>query len=138
MRIVVSQGSVQFPPSLVLSPADRTRAIQPGRFFSAQTGAAGSARVDLCGLENPNHRRRTHALQSSAQAEEALPPLKILTYPRGFNPVVFWNNPFVDGITFTPGALYGDDCCEGSGHNIQLKIFILTSNPTIFRARKSI
>ena len=30
------------------------------------------------------------------------PSLKILTYPRGFNPVVFWNNPFVDGITFTP------------------------------------
>jgi hypothetical protein len=28
------------------------------------------------------------------------PHLKILTYPRGLNPVVFWNNPHVDGITF--------------------------------------
>ncbi len=51
------------------------------------------------------------------------PSLRILTYPRGFNPVVFWNNPFVDGITFTPGRLFGDDCCEGRGHNIELKDF---------------
>jgi ADP-heptose:LPS heptosyltransferase len=49
------------------------------------------------------------------------PHLKVLTYPRGFNPAVFWNNPYVDGITFTPGALYGDDCNVGSGQLIQLK-----------------
>jgi ADP-heptose:LPS heptosyltransferase len=49
------------------------------------------------------------------------PHLKVLTYPRGFNPTVFWNNPYVDGITFIPNALYGDDCNAGGGHNIRLK-----------------
>jgi ADP-heptose:LPS heptosyltransferase len=49
------------------------------------------------------------------------PGLKIYIYPRGFNPVVFWNNPFVDGVSFLPPALYGDDCNEGTGQLIQVK-----------------
>jgi ADP-heptose:LPS heptosyltransferase len=53
--------------------------------------------------------------------KEAHPHIKISIYPRGFNPVVFWNNPFVDGIDYVPGRLYGDDCSEGKGHIIQLK-----------------
>ena len=46
---------------------------------------------------------------------------RILTFPRGFNPVVFWNNPYVDGISYLPEKLFGDDCCEGGGHVIQVK-----------------
>jgi ADP-heptose:LPS heptosyltransferase len=53
--------------------------------------------------------------------KQAHPHLKISVYPRGFNPVVFWNNPFVSGLNYVPGALYGDDCSEGEGHIIQLK-----------------
>lgn len=49
------------------------------------------------------------------------PRLKILTYPRAFNPVVFRNNPHIDGCSYFPGALYGDDCNTGHGHLIQLK-----------------
>jgi len=49
------------------------------------------------------------------------PELKVYIYPRGFNPVVFWNNPFVDGVSFLPPALYGDDCNEGTGQLIQVK-----------------
>jgi len=53
--------------------------------------------------------------------KQRYPKLRILTYPRGFNPVVFWNNPHVDGMSFLPDALYGDDSNEGSGHLIQMK-----------------
>lgn len=49
------------------------------------------------------------------------PALKIDTYPRAFNPVVFANNPAIDGIDYFPGKLFGDDCNLGSGHLIQLK-----------------
>jgi ADP-heptose:LPS heptosyltransferase len=49
------------------------------------------------------------------------PDLKVFVYPRSFNPVVFWNNPYVDGVSFLPPALYGDDCNEGKGQLIQLK-----------------
>ena len=49
------------------------------------------------------------------------PHIKISVYPRGFNPVVFWKNPFVDTINPIPGALFGDDCSSGEGHIIQLK-----------------
>src|SRR6185437_15056062 len=53
--------------------------------------------------------------------KQRYPKLKVLTYPRGFNPVVFWNNPYVDGITYLPHAIFGDDTNEGSGHLITLK-----------------
>lgn len=53
--------------------------------------------------------------------KELYPELQIYTYPRGFNPVVFWNNPYVEGVTWFPGSLYGDDCNEGTGHLIELK-----------------
>jgi ADP-heptose:LPS heptosyltransferase len=49
------------------------------------------------------------------------PHIKISIYPRAFNPVVFWNNPFVDGINYIPGEVFGDDCSLGNGHIIQLK-----------------
>jgi hypothetical protein len=45
----------------------------------------------------------------------------VTTYPRAFNPVVFYGNPAVNGLSYIPGSLYGDDCNEGSGHLIQLK-----------------
>lgn len=53
--------------------------------------------------------------------KQLYPHLKISIYPRGFNPVVFWNNPFVDGVNYIPGELFGDDCSLGEGHIIQLK-----------------
>lgn len=51
----------------------------------------------------------------------AYPHLRIYTYPRGLNPLVFRGNPSVEGIQRAPRALYGDDCMAGSGHHIQLK-----------------
>ncbi len=49
------------------------------------------------------------------------PHLKIYSYPRAFNPVVFRGNPAVEGISRVPSQLYGDDCSSGHGHLIQLK-----------------
>lgn len=49
------------------------------------------------------------------------PDLKLTTYIRGFNPVVFYNNPYMDGISYTPDKIYGDDCNDGTGQLIQLK-----------------
>lgn len=49
------------------------------------------------------------------------PGLHLSTYIRGFNPIVFYNNPYIDKISYLPGALYGDDANYGSGHLIQLK-----------------
>ncbi|MBI2712483.1 MAG: hypothetical protein HYX41_06475 [Bdellovibrio sp.] len=51
----------------------------------------------------------------------AYPHLKIYTYPRGLNPVVFKGNPAVLGLQRAPLALFGDDCNWGSGHHIQVK-----------------
>lgn len=49
------------------------------------------------------------------------PKLRIFTFPRGFNPIVFQGNPAIQGILRAPRALYGDDCNLGSGHHIQVK-----------------
>lgn len=49
------------------------------------------------------------------------PRLKVHTYPRAFNPVVFENNPSIDGVNYMPGKLYGDDCNLGCGQLIHLK-----------------
>jgi ADP-heptose:LPS heptosyltransferase len=49
------------------------------------------------------------------------PKLKIYTYPRGFNSVVFYGNPYVDGVQWLPDTVYGDDCNLGTGHLIQRK-----------------
>src|SRR4051812_1827166 len=37
------------------------------------------------------------------------PNLKITTYPRAFNPVVFYGNPHVSGVSYLPKRVYGDD-----------------------------
>ncbi len=49
------------------------------------------------------------------------PTLKIYTYSLGFNPIVFQANPWIDGITYRPGELFGDDINEGSGQLIATK-----------------
>jgi hypothetical protein len=49
------------------------------------------------------------------------PHLKVYTYPRGFNSVVFYGNPFVDGVQWLPDTVYGDDCNLGAGHLLQRK-----------------
>jgi len=49
------------------------------------------------------------------------PHLKIYTYPRGFNAVALYGNPFVDGVQWLPDIVYGDDCNRGTGHLIQRK-----------------
>ena len=60
------------------------------------------------------------------------PHLKIYTYPRAFNPLVFCGNPAVEGIDRLPDQLFGDDCNSGYGHLIRLKeqyFGLETSNP---------
>lgn len=49
------------------------------------------------------------------------PHLKITTFARGFNSVVFQNNPAITRVECRPQALYGDDVNFGSGNLIQLK-----------------
>lgn len=49
------------------------------------------------------------------------PHLRLTTFTRGFNPVVFANNPAISKTESRPTALYGDDINEGSGHLIELK-----------------
>jgi ADP-heptose:LPS heptosyltransferase len=49
------------------------------------------------------------------------PHLRITTYPRGFNRIVFANNPAVEGIDYLPDAVYGDDINLGAGQLIRLK-----------------
>ncbi|MGK5088508.1 glycosyltransferase family 9 protein [Bdellovibrionota bacterium FG-2] len=49
------------------------------------------------------------------------PGLRINTYPRAFNPSVFFNNPYVDGLSYFPARVVGDDACFGGGHLMQLK-----------------
>jgi ADP-heptose:LPS heptosyltransferase len=49
------------------------------------------------------------------------PNLKIYLFQRAMNPVVFANNPAIDGKCYFPKRLYADDCDWGQGHHIQLK-----------------
>src|SRR5947209_4700468 len=56
-----------------------------------------------------------------AKLKEKFPKLRIFTYPRGFNPVVFAHNPAVAGVQRLPRAVYGDDTNWGAGNLIQLK-----------------
>jgi len=59
------------------------------------------------------------------------PDLRVTTYPRGFNPVVFEGNPHVTGVSYLPDRVWGDDCNEGAGQLIQRKeqFFGLDSGP---------
>jgi hypothetical protein len=56
-----------------------------------------------------------------AKLRARYPGLRITTFPRGFNRVVFRGNPAVSGISRAPRAAYGDDCNLGGGHLIQQK-----------------
>jgi hypothetical protein len=47
--------------------------------------------------------------------------LRVTTYPRGFNPIVFRHNPHVSGVQRLPRAVYGDDNNAGGGQLIQMK-----------------
>lgn len=49
------------------------------------------------------------------------PHLKIYSYCRGYSPVVFQNNPYVDDISYFPRAVFGDDACWGEGHILEVK-----------------
>lgn len=53
--------------------------------------------------------------------KQVYPGLRVTTYPRAFNPVVFAGNPHVDSVQYLPDAVYGDDTNAGSGQLIQLK-----------------
>jgi ADP-heptose:LPS heptosyltransferase len=53
--------------------------------------------------------------------KEKHPHLRVNIYPRAFNPVVFLGNPYVDGISRIPKAVYGDDTNYGAGQLIELK-----------------
>ncbi len=56
-----------------------------------------------------------------AKIRAKYPSVKVYTYPRGFNPVVFAGSPHVSGVRYLPRKLYGDDTNWGEGHLIQLK-----------------
>lgn len=49
------------------------------------------------------------------------PHLKVTTYSRAFNPIVFHGNPHLSGVRYLPEGIYGDDTNWGSGHHIQIK-----------------
>lgn len=49
------------------------------------------------------------------------PNLEIRTYPRGYNPIVFLNNPNIAKISYLPDQVFGDDANWGYGQLIQLK-----------------
>jgi ADP-heptose:LPS heptosyltransferase len=49
------------------------------------------------------------------------PSLRIYTFPRGLNQIVFEANPFVEGVLRAPQTVFGDDCNLGNGQLITLK-----------------
>lgn len=51
----------------------------------------------------------------------AYPRMRLSTYVRGFNPLVFAGNPVIPRVSRLPRAVYGDDCNEGGGNLIHLK-----------------
>src|SRR5262249_17435359 len=53
--------------------------------------------------------------------KERYPGLRIRFYNRAFNPIVFLNNPFVEGRDVAPAAVHGDDSNLGEGHLIEQK-----------------
>ncbi len=58
------------------------------------------------------------------------PQLRVTTFSRGFNPVVFLGNPHVDGVDCMPSALFGDDINWGEGQLITLKEVAFGLTPT--------
>lgn len=53
--------------------------------------------------------------------KEKYPHLSVRIFPKAYNPIVFHNNPYVDGVRYLPSKVYGDDCEWGNGQIIQLK-----------------
>ncbi len=105
---------------------------EPGRllglidFFPPGDGvsllAGGKANRELCIASKS--RTIGDALMLSALPRALklrYPKLRITTYPRAFNPSVFFNNPYVDSLSYFPSQVVGDDACFGSGHLMQLK-----------------
>ncbi len=49
------------------------------------------------------------------------PRIRVFSFPRAFNPVVFYSNPSVERVCYFPDQVFGDDCNWDRGHLIHLK-----------------
>lgn len=117
MEISVPPGLWQYLPKFELNR------FRPINFFPAYLTPDEWKRKKLICLGTKNRTLGDALILSSLprKLKQAYPDLVIQTYHRGFNPVIFSNNPFVTGVSLLPRELFGDDCCWGSGHHIQLK-----------------
>jgi ADP-heptose:LPS heptosyltransferase len=89
-------------------------------------------RVPLCVATKSRNLGDALALSSLPRRLKArYPGLPIHTYPRGFNPIVFQNNPWVDRVSYIPDAVYGDDCNFGTGQLIQQKEQFFGLEPSV-------
>jgi hypothetical protein len=96
----------------------RSAALQPGRSICIGTKSRNLGDALL--------------LTSLARALKTKDPhLKIFTFGRAFNPVVFYSNPYIEKVQCFPNTVFGDDCNWGSGHTIAQKeaFFNLTLSP---------
>ena len=90
-------------------------------FFPARPTSLETAQEICIGTKNRTLGDSLIVTTLPEKLKARFPQLKIYTYPRGLNPIVFQGNPAVEGIQRAPLALFGDDACWGSGHHIQVK-----------------
>lgn len=103
-------------------PAIETVKLRAIDFFPAFPGEGSRDLKRIC-IGTKTRTIGDALLLSSVPAKlKALrPDLEITTYPRAFNPVVFYGNPHILGVEYFPGRLFGDDVNAGGGHSIQFK-----------------
>src|SRR6476620_352637 len=57
----------------------------------------------------------------AGQLKQKFPQLKIYSFARAFNPVVFYGNPTIERVKYFPQKVFGDDCNWGEGQVIVQK-----------------
>ena len=90
-------------------------------FFPSRPAAWAEQRTLCIGTKN---RTLGDALVLTTLPEKihaAYSGVRVFTFGRGFNPIVFRGNPYLDGVQRLPRRIYGDDANWGEGQLIQLK-----------------
>lgn len=103
-----------------LSNLELTRLREPN-FFPNRNEALETCDEICIGTKSRNLGDALILTRLPEVLKKRYPKLRIYTFPRAFNPVVFYGNPHVAGIRYLPKRVFGDDCSWEMGHLIQQK-----------------
>ncbi len=103
-----------------LSNLEMSWLLKP-EFFPHRAEALAFKKTICIGTKSRNLGDALSLTPLAEQLKKKFPDLKIYTFARAFNPVVFYENPAIERVQYFPKEIFGDDCNWGEGQLIQQK-----------------